>query len=208
MILACMRRSKHVQSAWILMILINLTHFFCICWKCFSKTHFIINHFSKNEKTFTLILNCETHEFVWFSREFTSNFLNFVTDLVPKTSFLFFAQKIKNLIALGFWQNRTIFMKKMFFSKIKKKVDVLEKTGSCQRFYFGKSSKFMISVLWKRRRSIAYFLHSARTTAPALILPPFYPNSPATTLIQLTKKKLIRTFLSSVAFFSSIWLAQ
>ena len=164
LILACMRRSKHVQIAWILMILVNLTQFFCICWKCFSKTHFIINHFSKNEKmkkTFTLIPNPETHEFAWFSREFTSNFLNFVTDLVPKTSFLFFSQKSENLLALGFWQNRTIFMKKnMFFSKIKKKVDVLEKTGSCQRFYFGKSSKFMDFEHFKQRKFVIDFLHS------------------------------------------------
>ena len=59
----------------------------------------------------------------------------------------------------------------------------------------------MISVLWKRRRSIVYFLHSARTTAPALILPPFYPNSPATTLIQLTKKKVNTDFFVAGRFF-------
>ena len=35
-------------------------------------------------------------------------------------------------------------MKKVvFFSKIEKKVDGLEKIGSPQHFYFGKSSKFM-----------------------------------------------------------------
>ena len=37
LILACMRRSKHVQIAWILMILINLTHFFVYLLEVFFK---------------------------------------------------------------------------------------------------------------------------------------------------------------------------
>ena len=160
--LACMRRSKHVQSAWILMILTNWTHFFMHLLEVFFKKPFHYQSLSKNEKmkkTFTLIPNPETYEFAWFSREFTSKFLNFVTDLVPKTSFLFFAKK-KQSHSFGFLTKSYDFHeKKCFFSKIKKKVDVLEKTGSCQRFYFGKSSKFMDFEHFKQRKFVIDFLH-------------------------------------------------
>ena len=100
-----------------------------------------------------------------------------------------------------FCQNHTIFMKKVVFFSKKGKSGCFREIGSPQHFYLGKSSKFMISILCKRRWSITYFLHSARTTATGSNFTPFYPNSPATTLIQLTKQKLIRTYFQPVAIF-------
>ena len=75
----------------------------------------------KNRKTFLLIFNPETHEFAWFIEEFIKIFPNFWTELVRKTLFLFFEQKFSTPLALGFWQNRTFFMKKVTFFKILRK---------------------------------------------------------------------------------------
>ena len=99
LILACMRRSKHVQSAWILVILINLTHFFVyflLFMKKMFKKPLCINIFrktKKQKKTFTLVLACCPSLKITNLPDFRWNFQNFVTDSIPKESFYFFSQK-------------------------------------------------------------------------------------------------------------------
>ena len=87
-----------------------------------------------------------------------------------------------------------------FFFK-NRKSGCFREIGSPRHFYFGKSSKFMISVLWKRRRSIVYFLHSART---ARILPRFIRTPLRLHTFSSHLVKLIRTFFQPVAFFFHI----
>ena len=101
-----------------------------LCISCFFRTKVLKSapgyedqyKTLKNRKTFLLILNPETHEFAWFLGEFIKIFPNFWTDLVRKTLFLIFEEKNKTLIASGFCQNRSFFMKKVsFFQNFKKK---------------------------------------------------------------------------------------
>ncbi len=85
LILACMTRSKSVQIAWILMILINLTHFFIDLLEVFFLLSRKPFHYRslfkkwknlKKKKTFTFFRACcelvfrgNVLEFVWFSRK-------------------------------------------------------------------------------------------------------------------------------------------
>ena len=136
LILACMTRSKSVQIAWILMILINLTHFFIDLLEVFfllSRKPFHYRSLFKKWKNFKKnlknvhILPCLL--WAWFSRKcswicviFTKKIEFFGQILLLKVRFCFFDQKIETILALYFWQNHAIFMKKVgFFTKIEKK---------------------------------------------------------------------------------------
>ena len=102
------------------------------------------------------------------------------------------------------WQNHAIFMKKIdFFFKNREKSGCFREIGSPRHFYFGKSSKFVISVLWKRRRSIAYFLHSARTTATCSDFTPVLSELPCDHTHSAHKKKVNPDFFPAGGFFSS-----
>ena len=61
-------------------------------------------------------------------------------------------------------------MKKTFFFKKEEKVVVFEKIGSCQCFYFGKSSKFMDFEHFKQRKFVIDFLHFPFVYQPSIFL--------------------------------------
>ena len=97
LILACMRRSKHVQSAWILVILINLTHFFVyflFFLKKIFKKPFVYKYFFEKRKKhshwFLLVVR------LWRSRIcliFGENFRILWQILFLKSVFIFFHKK-------------------------------------------------------------------------------------------------------------------
>ena len=125
LILVCMTRSKSVQIAWILVILINLTHFFIDLLEIFfllSRKPFQYRSLFKNKKHMKKAKN-GSHWFLlatgllrsWICLIFAENFgiswyLSSLRDI-----FLLFRKIIHNRLALYFWSNHTIFMKKVGF---------------------------------------------------------------------------------------------
>ena len=140
LILACMTRSKSVQIAWILMILINLTHFFIdlleVFFLLFRKPFHYLSLFKKMKKQKKQknvhILPCLL--WAWFSRKCSwicvifAKKCFFRTDRTPKSVFLFFWSKNINYPSIVFLTKSYNFHEKScFFPKNEKKVHVLEK---------------------------------------------------------------------------------
>ena len=105
LILACMARSKSVQIAWILMILINLTHFFIDFLEVFfllSRKPFhyrsLFKKMEKWEKTKTrshssvLAVSLIFAEMFLNLRDFCWKFRNFVTFIKPERHFSTFSK--------------------------------------------------------------------------------------------------------------------
>ena len=139
-----MRRSKHVQSAWILVILINLTHFFVyflLFLKKIFKKPFVYKYFFEKRKKhshwFLLVVR------LWRSRIcliFDENFRILWQILFLKSVFIFFHKKYI-LIALHFWQNHQILTKfSVFFQKLRK---------SC---CLGENRKLSVFLFWEIRQ--------------------------------------------------------
>ena len=140
LILACMTRSKSVQIAWILMILINLTHFFIDLLEVFfllsRKPFHYRSLFKKNEKmgktkkrshSSVLAVSLIFAEMFLNLRDFHEKNQNFRTDRTPKSSFLFFWSKNINYPSIVFLTKSCNFHEKSWiFFKNRKKVDGLE----------------------------------------------------------------------------------
>ena len=95
LILACMTRSKSVQIAWILMILINLTHFFIDLLEVFfllSRKPFhyrsLFKKIGGGGNIYSCLLCCFSPKFYRICWIFVKN-RNFRTDPTPKRAFLF-----------------------------------------------------------------------------------------------------------------------
>ena len=141
LILACMARSKSVQIAWILMILINLTHFFIdlleVFFVLFRKPFHYRSLFKKWKKlkklkkrshSSALAVSLFFAEIFLNLRDFREKNQNVRTDSIPKRSFWFFWSKNIDYPSIGCLTKSCNFHSKSWvFFKNREKLDVLEK---------------------------------------------------------------------------------